>query len=69
MAVKATGAMAIIVADVPAVHSASDPQRALFTLSILTGILMLAAGLLRLGAALRFVSNAAKGALRVSATG
>ena len=58
MAVQATGAMAIIVADVPAVHTASDPQRALFTLSILTGIVMLAAGLLKLGAALRFVSNA-----------
>ena len=58
MAVQATGAMAIIVADVPAVHSGSDPQRALFTLSVLTGIVMLAAGLLRLGSALRFVSNA-----------
>jgi SulP family sulfate permease len=58
MAVQATGAMAIIVADVPAVHSASDPQRALFTLSVLTGVVMLAAGLLRLGSALRFVSNA-----------
>ena len=58
MAVQATGAMAIIVADVPAVHTGSDPQRALFTLSVLTGIVMLAAGLLRLGSALRFVSNA-----------
>ena len=58
MAVQATGAMAIIVADVPAVHTAHDPQRALFTLSILTGVVMLAAGLLKLGAALRFVSNA-----------
>jgi len=58
MAVQATGAMAIIVADVPAVHTASDPQRALFTLSILTGVVMVAAGLLKLGAALRFVSNA-----------
>jgi len=58
MAVQATGAMAIIVADVPAIHNASDPQRALFTLSILTGVVMLAAGLLKLGSALRFVSNA-----------
>ena len=58
MAVQATGAMAIIVADVPAVHTAADPQRALFTLSILTGVVMLAAGLLKLGSALRFVSNA-----------
>ena len=58
MAVQATGAMAIVIADVPAVHSADDPARALFTLSVLTGIVMLAAGLLRLGSVLRFVSNA-----------
>ena len=57
MAVQATGAMAIIVADVPAVHSADDPARALFTLSVLTGVVMLAAGFLRLGSMLRFVSN------------
>ena len=58
MAVQATGAMSMVVADVPAVHDASDPARALFTLSMLTGVIMLAAGLLRLGSVLRFVSNA-----------
>jgi len=58
MAIQGTGAMAMIVADVPAVHDASDPARALFTLSMLTGVVMLAAGLLRLGTVLRFVSNA-----------
>src|SRR5271157_2139593 len=58
MAVQATGAMAIIVADVPAVHEAGNPDRALFTLSVLTGVVMLAAGLLKLGSVLRFVSNA-----------
>jgi SulP family sulfate permease len=58
MAVQATGAMAIVIADVPAVHSAADPARALFTLSMLTGAIMLAAGFLRLGFVLRFVSNA-----------
>ncbi len=58
MAVQATGAMAIIIADVPAVHSGNDPARALFTLSVLTGVVMLAAGFLRLGSMLRFVSNA-----------
>jgi sulfate permease, SulP family len=57
MAVQATSAMSIIVADVPAVHSAGDQERALFTLSVLTGVVMLAAGFLRLGYALRFVSN------------
>ena len=58
MAVQATGAMSIVVADVPAVHDAQDPARALFTLSLLTGVIMVAAGLLRLGSVLRFVSNA-----------
>ena len=58
MAVQGTGAMAILVADVNAVHDAGDPQRALSTLSMLTGVVMVAAGLLRLGSVLRFVSNA-----------
>ena len=57
MAVQGTGAMAIIVADVTVVHDASDPSRALVTLSILTGIVMVVAGVLRLGGVLRFVSN------------
>ena len=57
MVVQGTGAMAMVIADVPRVHG-SDGARALFTLSILTGIAMLAAGLLRLGTVLRFVSNA-----------
>ena len=58
MAVQGTGAMAIIVADVTVVHDAADPSRALVTLSILTGIVMIVAGVLRLGGVLRFVSNA-----------
>ncbi len=58
MAVQATGAMAIVVADVAVVHASEDPDRALFTLSIVTGIVMLVAGLLKLGSILRFVSNA-----------
>ena len=58
MAIQGTGAMAMIVADVPAVHDAADPEAALFTLAVLTGVVMLAAGLLRLGSILRFVSNA-----------
>jgi SulP family sulfate permease len=58
MAVQATGAMAIVVADVPAVHSGEDPDRALWTLAVLTGVVMLGAGLLKLGFLLRFVSNA-----------
>ena len=58
MVVQGTGAMAMIIADVAAVHDAADPARALFTLSILTGVVMLVAGVLRLGTVLRFVSNA-----------
>ena len=58
MAVQATGAMAIVVADVGAVHGSTDPDRALFTLSVLTGVVMLAAGVFKLGSVLRFVSNA-----------
>lgn len=57
MAVQGTGAMAIIVADVEAVHSSEDPVRTLVTLSLLTGIAMILAGLLKFGAMLRFVSN------------
>ena len=57
MVVQGTGAMAMIIADVPAVHHAADPARTLFTLTILTGIVMLVAGLLKLGTVLRFVSN------------
>lgn len=56
MAVQGTGAMAIIVADVD-LASRDDPARSLFTLSIVTGLVMIAAGVLRLGRLLRFVSN------------
>lgn len=57
MAVQGTGAMAIIVADVGLAHEGDDPAKALFTLSILTGIVMVTAGYLQLGRLLRFVSN------------
>lgn len=58
MAVQATGAMAIIVADVTVIHTAEDPDQALFTLAIVTGLIMLLAGLFKLGSILRWVSNA-----------
>ena len=58
MAVQGTGAMAILIADVPAVRDSAEPARALVTLSVLTGVVMLAAGALKLGSVLRFVSNA-----------
>ena len=56
MAIQGTGAMAIIVADVD-LAARDDPVRALVTLSMLTGVVMIVAGLLRLGSFLRFVSN------------
>lgn len=56
MAVQGTGAMAVIVADA-GLNARDDPARALFTLSVLTGCVMIAAGMLRLGSALRFVSH------------
>jgi SulP family sulfate permease len=57
MAIQGTGAMAMVIADVPGLDG-DDAPRALVTLSLLTGAVMLVAGLLRLGAVLRFVSNA-----------
>ncbi len=57
MAVQATGAMAIVVADIGAVQG-DDTASVLFMLSILTGIMMLVAGFLNAGSILRFVSNA-----------
>jgi sulfate permease, SulP family len=57
MSVQATGAMALIVASVPLVTQAPSPNVPLFTLAILTGVIMLAAGLLKLGKLVRFVPN------------
>ena len=58
MAVQGTGAMAILIADVPAISDSTTPDRTLVTLAVLTGAVMLAAGAFRLGSVLRFVSNA-----------
>ena len=58
MTVQATGAMAAVINDVDEVQRASDPERALFTLALVTGVVMLVAGILKLGSILRFVSNA-----------
>ena len=57
MAVQATGAMALIVADSD-LQSLPDPDRALFTLAIMTGIVMIIAGLLGGGRLVRFVPTA-----------
>ena len=57
MAVQATGAMALVVADAD-LHTREDPERALYTLAILAGVAMLIAGLLRAGRLVRFVPTA-----------
>jgi SulP family sulfate permease len=57
MAVQATGAMSLVVADTD-LSSRPDPDRALYTLAVLTGVIMLVAGLLRGGSLLRFVPTA-----------
>jgi SulP family sulfate permease len=58
MSVQATGAMSVIVADVPMLHGGAAAEAGLFTLSVMTGVVMLALGLLRLGTLVRFVPNA-----------
>ncbi len=57
MSIQATSAMALIVASVPQVNQAEDPNTALFALAILTGLIMLTAGLFKLGSLVRFVPN------------
>ena len=57
VAVQATGAMSLIVSD-SELDTYPDPDRALFTLAVLTGIVMILAGLLRGARLLRFVPTA-----------
>ncbi|BDZ64957.1 SulP family inorganic anion transporter [Agromyces mangrovi Wang et al. 2018] len=54
MAVQATGAMALVVADTE-LAARPDPDRALFTLAMLAGVVMILAGVLKAGRLLRFV--------------
>lgn len=49
MAARGTGAMAILIADVPAIGESNEPTRVLVTLSVLTGVVMLAAGFAAVG--------------------
>lgn len=58
MSVQATGAMAVIIADIPGFGTGPDAASALATLSVLTGVVMLAAGLAGLGSLVRYVPNA-----------
>ena len=45
MSVQATGAMAVIIADIPGLGSGPDAVPTLATLTVLTGVIMLAAGI------------------------
>ncbi len=59
MAVQATGAMAVVVSDVEQVRGDSpEAVTALFTLSVMAGVVMLALGLARMGWIVRLVLNA-----------
>ena len=57
IAVQATGAVSLVVADA-AILSRPDPAGALVTLGLLTGLIMVVAGLLKGGRLLRFVPTA-----------
>ena len=57
MAVQATSAMALVVSDAD-LASRPDPDRALFTLAILTGLVMIIAGAARAGRLVSFVPTA-----------
>ena len=57
MSVQTTGAMSLVVASIPAVHTGPDPTGALLLLTLMTGGIMLALGLLKMGRLLRFVPN------------
>lgn len=58
MSVQTTSALSLVVASVPAVTSGDESAGALFMLAVLTGIIMVVLGLLKLGTMLRFVPNA-----------
>ncbi len=55
MSVQVTGAMAVVISDVPLTQSGSRVGPALATLAVLTGAVMLLLGLARLGSLVRFI--------------
>jgi len=57
MTVQVTGAMALIVSDA-GLETLADPDRALYTLTMMSGIILIAAGLLGAGRLVRFVPTA-----------
>ncbi|GAA5209877.1 SulP family inorganic anion transporter [Microbacterium kyungheense] len=57
MTVQVTGAMALIVSDA-GLETLADPDRALYTLTVMSGVILVAAGLLGAGRLVRFVPTA-----------
>ncbi|MGN6219488.1 MAG: SulP family inorganic anion transporter [Microbacterium sp.] len=57
MTVQVTGAMALIVSDA-GLETLADPDRALYTLTMMSGVILIAAGLLGAGRLVRFVPTA-----------
>ncbi|MFK0291796.1 SulP family inorganic anion transporter [Streptomyces sp. NPDC090442] len=58
MSVQGTGAMAVLIVNVPQVRGGPQAAGALATLAVLSGVTMLVFGVLRLGSLVRFVPNA-----------
>ena len=57
MSVQGTAALAVLVSDVPGVDASAAGLTALVTLTVLTGVIMLALGLARTGTVVRFVPH------------
>lgn len=58
MTVQTTGAMGVLVSDVPQTQDPGTSEQALATLALLTGLVMLGLGLARLGSLVRFIPTA-----------
>ncbi|WP_269936886.1 SulP family inorganic anion transporter [Arthrobacter sp. HY1533] len=58
MSVQATGAMSVIISDIPETQDAQQSATALATLALLTGLIMLGLGLAKLGSLVRFIPTA-----------
>ncbi|PYI38054.1 SulP family inorganic anion transporter [Arthrobacter psychrolactophilus] len=58
MTVQATGAMSVVISDIPQTQDAEQSAAALATLALLTGLIMLGLGLAKLGSLVRFIPTA-----------
>ena len=58
MSVQVTGAMAVVVSDIPQAHQPDQSAAVLATLALLTGAVMLGLGLARLGTLVRYIPTA-----------